>query len=438
MQRVGAAVLSLGLVVGTIGGSSLLWRSRHVTLPLLSDTVALTADGGRTVVTAGTAAALMPGTRVLTPSSPSALPAADRLAEQQRQWLDSGSVPGAGGPFDPMVRAALLDLHTMTLESGAALAGGPGKWRYVWPRDASFTAVALASTGHLDDALRVLQFVAGLQSADGSFQARYLPDGSGPPDARGVQEDGAGWVLWATAAGPAGLPLLQRAEAVAPMLRLVDGRRTRLLALTSSGTRLPPPASDYWEVPETSLTLGTVAPMLSGLESAVGVYTDVGQLVRAGRLSVAAVRLRALVEQTFGARGYPRHVDGDAVDAALTFVLPPFQPLPLAGAREVWPSAVRAMSRPAGGLAPGEGWKQDGVSWTPETALFALAAASTDQPSEARRWLTWLSQHRTAAGSLPEKVLSDGQPAAVAPLAWTAALVVLAVDALDEPGQPGR
>jgi glucoamylase len=89
------------------------------------------------------------------------------------------------------------------------------------------------------------------------------------------------------------------------------------------------------------------------------------------------------------------------------------------------------MRRPGGGLAPGEGWKQDGISWTPETALFALSAASTGRPDQARAWLRWLAEHRTASGSLPEKVLSNGEPSAVAPLAWTAALVVLTVEALD-------
>lgn len=44
--------------------------------------------------------------------------------------------------------------------------------------------------------------------------------------------------------------------------------------------------------------------------------------------------------------------------------------------------------------------------------------------------LGWLATHRTGAGSLPEKVLFDGRPAAVAPLAWTAANVLLAIDAL--------
>jgi glucoamylase len=432
VRRVAAGVLATGLVVGTIGGSALMWRSRHVSVPLLNDTVALTVDGGRTLVTAGDGRSLLPGTRVLAPSSPSDLPAAQLLADDQRGWLESGSVPGAGGPFESMVRSALLDLHTTTLESGASFAGGPSKWRYVWPRDASFTAVALAQTGHTDDALRVLAFLSRLQSADGSFQARYLLDGSGPPDARGVQEDGAGWALWGVGRVLASLPPARRAGAAVPLLPMVDRASDRLLALTEDGTRLPPPSSDYWEVPEASLTLGTVAPLLAGLETAAAVYTGAGQPIRAGRLTVASIRLRARVEASFGARGYPRHVDGDAVDAALTFVLPPFQQLPLAGAERVWSGAARAMRRPGGGLAPGEGWKQDGISWTPETALFALSAASTGRPAQARRWLSWLSEHRTPSGSLPEKVLSSGEPAAAAPLTWTAALVVLAVAALDQ------
>ncbi|MCR6490875.1 hypothetical protein [Cellulomonas sp. P24] len=90
--------------------------------------------------------------------------------------------------------------------------------------------------------------------------------------------------------------------------------------------------------------------------------------------------------------------------------------------------------RPAGGLAPGAGWKQDGLSWTPETALVALAAASDNDPLVAGHWLDWLSAHRTSWGSLPEKVNSDGTPGAPAPLAWTAASVILAVAALDAHG----
>jgi glucoamylase len=96
------------------------------------------------------------------------------------------------------------------------------------------------------------------------------------------------------------------------------------------------------------------------------------------------------------------------------------------------------MRRPAGGLAPGEGWKDDGISWTPETALFALAAAATGDRPAAERYLAWLEAHTTAHGALPEKVLSDGSPAGPAPLAWTSALVVLTAHELEAPTHPCR
>jgi GH15 family glucan-1,4-alpha-glucosidase len=81
--------------------------------------------------------------------------------------------------------------------------------------------------------------------------------------------------------------------------------------------------------------------------------------------------------------------------------------------------------RPAGGLAPGVGWKTDGVSWTPETALVAYTAAASGDVRSATRWQDWLARHTTDWGSLPEKVLPDGGPAGPAPLAWTAALFIL-------------
>jgi GH15 family glucan-1,4-alpha-glucosidase len=63
--------------------------------------------------------------------------------------------------------------------------------------------------------------------------------------------------------------------------------------------------------------------------------------------------------------------------------------------------------------------------------MFALTAAASGDQGRAEAWLGWLDSHRTALGSLPEKVLWDGSPSAVAPLAWTCALTLLALDALD-------
>src|SRR5699024_49610 len=88
------------------------------------------------------------------------------------------------------------------------------------------------------------------------------------------------------------------------------------------------------------------------------------------------------------------------------------------------------LARGGGGIAPGASWRDDGISWTPSTSLLALALARAGEHDQAREVLGWLADHRTEAGSLPEKVLFDGRPAAVAPLAWTAADVPLGIETL--------
>lgn len=419
------------VALGALAAVLVAWGAtgpREAHIPLYADGVALAASAGVVHVPVGSGAALHPGTRVL---DDPASTADEELAAAQRDWLAAGEVPGADGPYADMVAGALLDLHTLLLDDGAAVAGWSSRWRYVWPRDASFVAVALARTGHLDDARSVLGFLAGVQGADGSFEARYLPDGSGVPDDRGAQADGTGWVLWAAAevvaaTDPAGRPAA--AEELRPLVVRAAGHAVAL----TRGDGLPPASPDYWEVPERELTLGTAAPLLAGLEAAPGLLDLLGEQDAAAAARDAAARTRIAVEREFGdTTAYGRYADGSQADAASAFALPPFQPEPLAGALAAWERSAEDMVRPAGGLAPGAGWKQDGISWTPQTSLYALAAAANGRGDQARERLDWLDAHRTGLGALPEKVLADGSPAAVAPLAWTAACVVLAVDALD-------
>ena len=113
-------------------------------------------------------------------------------------WLADGRVPEVpelGG--STMVQNALRDLETLSLPYGVPVAGWAPAWRYVWPRDSAFAASALARTGHIAEARRILNFLSAAQPASGQFQARYRPDGSGPPDDRGLQLDGSGWAVWA-------------------------------------------------------------------------------------------------------------------------------------------------------------------------------------------------------------------------------------------------
>lgn len=353
-------------------------------------------------------------------------------AAAARAWLATGTVPGTGTRFAGMSERALLDLRALTGRHGAVVAGWAGPWHYVWPRDASFVAVAYAATGHREDAAHVLDFLAAVAPADGRWQARYLPDASGRvPDDRGLQLDASGWVPWATwfwwrtaadrTAAAAHLatywPMVSASADAAAAVLGPDG--------------LPEASSDYWERDERDLTLGTAAPLLLGLRSAAELAEATGRPADAARWRSAAARLAAALQEAFGAQGYPRTL-GSGMDAAVTFLAPPYA-APSDDVADAVAHARAVLAVGSGGLSPGEDWKHDGVAWTPETAMFALAAAAAGDRDDALQLLDWLDAHRTGVGSLPEKVTATGAPASVAPLGWTDALVLLALRALERP-----
>ncbi|TQL01653.1 glycoside hydrolase family 15 [Cellulomonas sp. SLBN-39] len=441
----GGGAVAAAVPAPAVAGGAPAAPGGYAVVALDQQAVAVLADGTRAGVPADALAVYLPGTRVPDPvaarlaTTLGSTPATDRAATPgaarragaaQEAWLAAGTVPGTGGPYEDMARAALLDLHALDLGDGAVVAGWSAMWRYVWPRDAAFVAVALARTGHVEDALEVLGFLARVQEDDGSFQARYLPDASGPPDDRGTQTDGTGWSMWAAGLVLEQVPAAERAPvaaALAPQVRASLAHATALLGADG----LPPASPDYWEVPEDELTLGTAAPLVAGLEQAATVLAAAGDADGADAATTLAATSRSAVEATFAPVGWTRHADGAALDAASTFALPPFWSAPGDGAAAAWQASVPAMLRPTGGLAPGAGWRQDGVTWTPQTALYAWVAAEQGDAAQARRWLDVLDAHRTPSGSIPEKILADGSPAAVAPLGWSAACALLALDALE-------
>ena len=380
------------------------------------------ADGALTDLLALTGPALMPGPMI--PSGP-----ADPSAEPSAGSTPPPTPTSAGGTGrEGRDSRETLPPGAEVFPPGAVVAAPMSIWRYVWPRDAAFAAAALSAVNLADEALGVLGNLASWQRADGGFEARYTSSGR-VPDNRPAQADGAGWFLWAAGRLLAdGVPAADLCDRLgAPLAHAAS----RLLGITDTPSRLPAASPDYWEVAETVLTLGTAAPVLLGLEAATALARagiDLGGPAQALAERVTAVR--SAMERNF-APAWGRHLQRDDVDAAIALVLPPFT-RPLAGARTVRQTAAARMHRPTGGLAPGAGWRDDGISWTPETALMAWSALALGMEEEGTRLLAWLESHRTAAGALPEKVLADGAPAGPAPLAWTCALILLATSSRAE------
>jgi glucoamylase len=349
-------------------------------------------------------------------------PAAQAVAAEERAWLASGTVPGATAVEREVAARSLLFLRLLVRPGGAALAAQTPYWAYVWPRDASFTAAALAVTGHRREAAAILGFLARTQRPDGSWPARSHPDGRPVDDGRPAQLDAAGWVPWAAWLATGQGRDRDLAARLWPTVRAATDHAAA--ALGPDG--LPPAGPDYWERPERAPTLGTAAAVLVGLRAAARLADALPGEAAQGRHAAwarAAGRLARGVDARFGPAGFQRHPAGGGPDAAVTWLAPPFGPPDPAVAEAVRTTWRRLTV--AGGAVPGRPWL-GGDPWTPATASFALAAmASGDRPAAEAR-LAWLLDHRTALGAFPERVgRDDGRPRSVAPLAWTHAVVLL-------------
>jgi glucoamylase len=365
-------------------------------------------------------------------------PGALAVAAEERAWLAAGTVPGAAAAERAAAARSLLFLRLLVRPGGAALAAETPYWAYVWPRDASFTAAALAVTGHRREAAAVLEFLAGTQRADGTWPARSHPDGRPVDDGRPAQLDATGWVPWAAWLASDQGRDADLAARLWPAVRAAADQAAA--ALGPDG--LPPAGPDYWERRERAPTLGTAAALLAGLRAAAhlagrlagpaGTGPGPGRALAEGRRAawtLAAERLDQGVRRRFGPGGYQRYPGGGGPDAAVTWLGPPFGPADPAVERAVR-TAWRRLTV-AGGAVPGRPWL-GGDPWTPATASFALAAmAAGDRPAAEAR-LAWLLAHRTGLGAFPERVGRDnGAPRSVAPLAWTHALVLLTLVSRD-------
>ncbi|XVX19555.1 glycoside hydrolase family 15 [Actinomycetota bacterium] len=358
-----------------------------------------------------------------------------RINDRTLAWVRGGAVPGEGGPYEEMSRAALHDLHDLTvsfLGRGQLPPAGAGdRWNYFWPRDGAFVLVALDRTGHHTEARQLVDAMARirLDPAKG-YDARYLLDGSKVRlSPRGPQSDGCGWVAWALGTvSDASLP------------PSAGGLRAKCLAnlysLTGYGSSIPRPSPDYWEVDVRDTSLGTVAPMLAGVRASAARLRAEGRSAEAAEATQVAQRLTGVIKRRF-APDYERFGRKGGLDAATAMLLPPFNS-PDPTVMDRWRDYQREAIRSSGGLAPGTAWKEDGTSWTPQVALVAYTAAASGDRETAERWLDWLDAHRVPWGSLPEKVTRSGNPAGPAPLLWTDSLVLLTLAELEPPPARGQ
>lgn len=288
-------------------------------------------------------------------------------------WLAAERPLGANAPAwaRRMYRRSLLVLHALTNErSGAVLAGAREGWSYVWPRDASTAAIALAEAGYRDEAKRIVAF---LERLDLGAAARFQRNGS-PVGGRAAQGDAAGWL--APAARAAGLP----STAVERPWRGLD---------------------DYQENGEGDFLANAIASGSPHVEALFGMPSG----------------------------GLARRADdpGSGLDSAAAWAVRPF-PHPA-----LYPLVRRTLLRLAAtsgryGIVPSEDWDGGVDPWTAPTAWTAWSLAALGERRAALHLMAELRRAATPSGMLPERVdARSGIPTSTTPLAWSHAFAVLAL-----------
>jgi hypothetical protein len=289
------------------------------------------------------------------------------------RWLAAARPlgPGAPGWARRMYSRSLLVLRAFTDQrSGAVIAGARDGWAYVWPRDASAVAIALAAAGYRGTARRIVGFLRGLDLA---AAARFDPDGA-PVGGRDAQGDAAGWI--AAAAAAAGLP---SALAKQPWRGL----------------------DDYQE--------------------------NGGGDFLANAIASGAPHLRTQFETPAGRLARRAGEPGSGLDSAAAWAVRPF-PHPA-----LYPPVRRTLLRLAArsgrfGILPSEGWDGGDDPWTAPTAWTAWSLAALDERPAALHLIAELRRAATPAGMLPERVdARTGIPTSTTPLAWSHAFAILAL-----------
>jgi hypothetical protein len=346
------ALLAIGAVL-TSGGS----RTDSVRQRYLPDNNAL-----RTVSRFGTA-------QTVTVRS---LGEPDAVSPDPR-WLAAARPlgPDAPGWARWMYSRSLLVLRALTdPRTGAVIAGARDGWAYVWPRDASAVALALAAAGYRETSRRVVSFLGAL---DLGAAARFHPNGA-PVDGRDAQGDAAGWI--AAAASAAELP---SATAEHPWQGLDDYQEN------GSGDFL------------------------------------------ANAIASGAPRIRALFGMPSGALARRAGDPSSGLDSAAAWAVRPFSdPVLYPLVRQ---TLLRLASRSGRfGIVPSDDWKGGNDPWSAPTAWTAWSLAALGERRAALHLIAELRRAATPAGMLPERVdARTGIPTSTTPLAWSHAFAILAL-----------
>ena len=350
---------------------------------------------------------------------------------------------------------------------------GKDTYAYIWPRDASYAALALDRAGDASAAKRFFEFCAAVVDGEGDFMHKYLPDrslgSSWHPWVHDeefqlpIQEDETALVVYALYEHFRHTHDLEFIEAMYGTL--VEKPADFMVKYRDPETGLPQPSYDLWEE-KRGVSTFTSAAVFGALSTAAEISKLLGKHTHEKRYRETALKIqRGILKHLFdehegyfikmlntekdGSLVYDRTVDISSVYGVFAFgVLPSDDPR----IRSAFEFTVRKLSHGIriGGLARYENdqyYREKGAlspnPWITTTlwyAEFLIANARTeDDFGRVREIFSWVTRYALSSGALSEQLDGEtGEQLSAAPLAWSHAGYVNAVlkflDRLEELG----
>lgn len=365
------------------------------------------------------------------------------LARSVSHWRSLAQKRGrkAGNPANDLVERSILTLMQLCDRETGGIIASPSTdpdYRYVWPRDAFYVALALDRSGHHVQPERFYLWCREAQDRTGALHQRYYssPELIGPAwgPAWGEEVDETASVLWG----------------MVEHLRLTKDRgflsevwpfiREAAWYLTSSVDQMGRvrPTMNLWEE-EPSRHVYSTTTVVAGLGAASKVASELSYTKEARRWNrVSELAKKRLLEEFWDeSQGHfvrtaePRDGQVDISSLAISF---PFGIIPDRDPRMV--KTARALTESfhfrAGGIGrfPSD-TNYGGNPWILCTCWMAIHHSNAGNIAAARPLLDWCANHATGLGMLPEQVdNADGSVLSAVPLAWSHAMFILASQAL--------
>jgi len=355
---------------------------------------------------------------------------------------DAARIAGAEQPGVQLPDVSALYRRTLLVfdllsdrDSGAVIAAPEldpefersGGYGFVWGRDLAFIVLAFLAAGRHDLARRALRWLPRAQEPEGLWLQRHWTDGSLAPSWCRHQLDETGAILFAYEA--AWRELNDRkldAELWPSTLRAAD-----FLLGTIDDDGIPCATADLWEEREGRHAF-TAAAIHGGLRAAAS-FARRHEPGLAEQYETAAETIREAIERELWSDWHGRYLRsiGDPTpDVSLLGLAWPFTAVAPGGERmRATVTALEAelagangsVSRYAGDVYAG------GHRWVLAALWLGLWHRQVGNPAGLERSLEHALRAQTHLGLLPEQVTEEGEAAWVVPLAWSHAMLLLAV-----------